>query len=162
MGLLNGGLVEESVSRHAIPDIVTLTATGAITNATHSGRTLLMGEVGGNAAATFTLPAATGSGAIFKFIVSVVNTSNYKIQVTGNDTIDGQLMITDADGTAATSFVTAATTDTITLNGSTTGGGAIGDYVELIDIASDQYALSGMLTCAAGSNIATMMSAAVS
>ena len=50
----------------------------------------------------------------------------------------------------------------ITLNGTTTGGGAIGDYVEVIDIASNQYSVSGMVTCAAGSNIATMFSATVS
>jgi hypothetical protein len=78
------------------------------------------------------------------------------------DTIDGQIVITDADGTDAGSMVTAAASDTITLNGTTTGGGAIGDYVELIDIASNQYTVSGMVTCAAGSNIATMFSATVS
>ena len=159
---LLSGLIQQNVDRHTT-DLVTLTATASITTADHAGRTLLIGEVGGDAAATFTLPAATGTGSVFKFVVSVVNTSNYKIQVAdATDTIDGQIMITDADGTAATSFVTAATSDTITLNGTTTGGGAIGDYVEVIDIASNQYAVSGMVTCAAGSNIATMFSAAVS
>jgi len=39
--------------------LVTITATGAITAATHAGRILLLGEVGGNAQATLTLPAAT-------------------------------------------------------------------------------------------------------
>ena len=57
-----------------VKPIVTLVATGSITIAAHAGRILLMGEVGGNAAATFTLPAATGSGAEYRFIVSVVNT----------------------------------------------------------------------------------------
>ena len=161
MGIL-AGLISENVDRHT-QDITTLTATASITTADHSGRTLLMGEVGGDAAATFTLPAATGSGDEYKFIVSVVNTSNYVIKVAdATDTIDGQIIITDADGTAATSFVTAAASDTITLNGTTTGGGAIGDYVEVIDIASNQYSVSGMVTCAAGSNIATMFSATVS
>jgi hypothetical protein len=161
MSILNG-LIDENVDRHTT-DMLTLTATASITSAAHAGRTLLMGEVGGDAAATFTLPAATGTGSIFKFVVSVINTSNYLVKVAdATDTIDGQIIITDADGTAATSFVTAATSDTITLNGSTSGGGAIGDYVELTDIASNQYAVSGMVTCAAGSNIATMFSATVS
>ena len=156
------GLISENVDRHT-RDILTLTATASITSAAHAGRTLLMGEVGGNAAATFTLPAATGTGSVFKFVVSVVNTSNYLIKVAdATDTIDGQIMITDADGTDASSMVTAAASDTITLNGTTTGGGAIGDYVEVIDIASNQYAVNGMVTCAAGSNPATMFSAAVS
>jgi len=161
MGIL-AGLINENVDRHT-QDIITLTATASITTADHSGRTLLMGEVGGDAAATFTLPAATGTGSVFKFVVSVINTSNYLIKVAdATDTIDGQIMITDADGTAATSFVTASASDTITLNGTTSGGGAIGDYIELIDIASNQYSVSGMVTCAAGSNIATMFSATVS
>ena len=161
MSLLNG-LINENVDRHTT-DILTLTATASITSAAHAGRTLLMGEVGGNAEATFTLPAATGTGSIFKFVVSVINTSNYLVKVAdATDTIDGQIMITDADGTDASSMVTAAASDTITLNGTTTGGGAIGDYVEVIDIASNQYAVSGMVTCAAGSNPATMFSATVS
>ena len=149
-----------------IRDLVTLTADTTITNAAHAGRILLMGEVGGDASATFTLPAATGTGAEFKFIVSVVNTSNYVIQVTGDDTIDGSVVVTNdsTDGGTASliSWPTVAASDTITLNGTTTGGGAIGDYVEVIDIASNQYSVSGMVTCAAGSNIATMFSATVS
>ena len=143
--------------------LVTIAATDAITLSEHAGRTNLLGEVGGNALVTLTLPDATGTGAVYKFIVSVVNTSNYKFVVPdANNTIDGQIMITDADGTAATSFVTAAATDTIILNGTTSGGGAIGDYIELTDIAADQWAVNGMVTCAAGSNIATMFSATVS
>ena len=161
MSLLHG-LVNQNVDRHT-RDIVTLTATASITTADHSGRTLLMGEVGGDAAATFTLPAATGTGSVFKFVVSVINTSNYLIKVAdATDTIDGQIVITDADGTAAASMVTASASDTITLNGTTARGGGIGDYVELFDIASNQYAVNGMVTCAAGSNPATMFSATVS
>ena len=107
MSLLRG-LISENVDRHT-KDMITLTATASITSAAHAGRTLLMGEVGGDAAATFTLPAATGTGSIFKFVVSVVNTSNYLIKVAdATDTIDGQIMITDADGTDASSMVTAA------------------------------------------------------
>ena len=147
-----------------IRDMVTLTATGAITNANHAGRILLMGEVGGDAAATFTLPAATGSGAEFKFIVSVVNTSNYVIQVTGDDTIDGSVVVTNdttAGGTASLiSWPTVAASDTITLVGTTTGGVQIGDYVLLTDIATDQYTVSGLLN--ASGTEATPFSAAVS
>ena len=147
-----------------IRDLVTLTADTTITNAAHAGRILLMGEVGGNASATFTLPAATGTGAEFKFIVSVVNTSNYVIQVTGDDTIDGSVVVTNdstAGGTASlVSWPTVAASDTITLNGTTTGGVNIGDYVLLTDIATDQYSVSGLLN-ASGSE-ATPFSAAVS
>ena len=145
-----------------LPAIHTFTATDAVTIAEHAGRTLLLGEVGGNAAVTLTLPAATGSGAVYKFIVSVTNTSNYKIQVAdASDTIDGIMLYLDEDGTAVTAFPTVAASDTITLNGGTTGG-IIGDYLELIDIATNQYHVRGVMRVAAGANPATPFTAAVS
>jgi hypothetical protein len=137
-------------------------ATDAITVTEHAGRTLLLGEVGGNALVTLTLPDATGSGATYKFIVSVTNTSNYVIAVPdANNTIDGVMLYLDEDGTAVTAFPTVAASDTITLNG-TTQGGIIGDYLELIDIATNQYHVRGVMRVAAGANPATPFSAAVS
>jgi len=144
-----------------LPAIHTFVATDAITVAEHAGRTLLLGEVGGNAACTLTLPAATGSGATYKFIVSVTNSSNYKIQVVGDDTIDGVMLYLDEDGTNVSAFPTVAASDTITLNGGTTGG-IIGDYLELIDIATDQYHVRGVMRVLAGANPATPFTAAVS
>ena len=145
-----------------LPAIHTFVATDAVTITEHAGRTLLLGEVDGNAALTLTLPAATGTGAVYKFIVSVTNTSNYKIQVAdATDTIDGIMMYLDEDGTAVTAFPTVAASDTITLNG-TTQGGVVGDYLELIDIATNQYHVRGVMRVPAGSNPATPFSAAVS
>jgi hypothetical protein len=140
--------------------IVTLTATGSITAATHAGKTLLMGEVGGDAAATFTLPAATGSGAEYRFIVSVVNTSNYVIQVANaNDTIDGSVTLHQDSAATVASFNTVAASDTITLDGTTTGGVSIGDELTLVDMATNQYMVKGILT--ASGTEATPFSAAV-
>jgi len=144
-----------------IRDVVTLTADTTLTNADHAGRILLMGEVGGDAAATFTLPAATGSGAEFQFIVSVVNTSNYKIQVAdATDTIDGSVILHQDGGNTVISFNTVAASDTITLDGTTTGGVSIGDELTLVDIATNQYTVKGVLT--ASGTEATPFSAAVS
>ena len=145
-----------------LPAIHTFTATDSVTIAEHAGRTLLLGEVGGNALVTLTLPAATGSGATYKFIVSVANTSNYVIKVAdASDTIDGIMLYLDEDGTAVSAFPTVAASDTITLNGGTTGG-IIGDYLELVDIATDQYHVRGVMRVAAGANPATPFSATVS
>tara|TARA_A100001011_G_scaffold200565_1_gene208881 strand:- start:8533 stop:10473 length:1941 start_codon:yes stop_codon:yes gene_type:complete len=145
-----------------LPAIHTFTATDSVTITEHAGRTLLLGEVGGNALVTLTLPAATGSGATYKFIVSVANTSNYVIKVAdASDTIDGIMLYLDEDGTAVTAFPTVAASDTITLNGGTTGG-IIGDYLELVDIATDQYHVRGTMRVAAGANPATPFSATVS
>jgi hypothetical protein len=144
-----------------LPAIHTFVATDAVTVTEHAGRTLLLGEVGGNALVTLTLPDATGSGATYKFIVSVTNTSNYVIAVPdANNTIDGVMLYLDEDGTAVTAFPTVAASDTITLNGTTTGG-VLGDYLEIVDIAADQYHVRGVMRVPAGSNPATPFSAAV-
>jgi hypothetical protein len=141
--------------------IVTLTADTAITEATHEGKTLLLGEVGGNAALAATLPAATGGGAIYRFVVSVVNTSGYTIKVTGNDVMYGNIVATSTGDTPdlAQPWPTAADSDTITLDGTTTGGVAIGDWIEVQDIAADKWAVRGVVT-ASGAE-ATPFSAAV-
>jgi hypothetical protein len=124
--------------------IVTLVATGNIVLATHEGKTLLMGEVGGNALATFTLPAATGSGAIYHFEVSVVNTSSYKIQVTTTDIMQGSIVTSNSEGTAI-SWTTAADSDTVELNATTKGGLQIGDRVEFRDILSGTWSVCGQV-----------------
>jgi hypothetical protein len=112
----------------------------------HGNKTILMSGAG--SARTFTLPAATGSGVKFKFVVAEVNTSNYLIKVANaTDVMDGSIFM-DGDEAAdvTTSFSTGATSDTITLNGTTTGGVSIGDWVELQDIASGQWSVTGLVT----------------
>lgn len=138
--------------------LATLTATATITQEAHDGKTLLMGAAG--AALTFTLPAALGTGAKFKFMVSVVNTSNYLIQVANaTDTMDGSILALQDAADTVVGWETAATSDTITLNGTTQGGVSIGDWVELQDIASGQWSVTGIVT-ASGTEV-TMFSAAV-
>ena len=118
-----------------------------------------MGEVGGDALVTLTMPEATGSGAIYKFIVTVVNTSNYVIKTAdaANCGFYGTLNLLDVDSNAQTAYAGTAADDIITLNGTTTGG-QIGDWLELTDIATDQWSVKGNLVCPAGSNVASMFS----
>ena len=141
----------------------TFVATDAITSAEHSGRILLLGEVGGNADVVLTLPDATGSGNVYEFIVTVTMASNtYKIVCPDADnTITGQIQYLDEDGTSAASFPTVAASDTITLNGGTQGG-LVGDTLTLIDIAADKWMVKGLMRVAAGADPATPFSAAVS
>ena len=142
----------------------TFTGTDAVTEAEHAGRTLLLGEVGGNANVVLTMPDATGSGNIYHFIVSVAmgGSTTYKIQAPdANNTFTGQIMYLDEDGSAVTSFPTVAASDTITLN-SGTQGGLVGDTLTLIDIAADKYVVSDNMRVSAGANPATPFSAAVS
>lgn len=106
---------------------------------------------------TATLPAATGSQAVYRFLIGTSVTSNdYIIQVADNtDIMAGYAAV---GGTTGTVFSTLATSDTITLNGSTKGGLA-GSYIELRDVAANQWVVSASLV---GSGTpATPFSAAV-
>jgi hypothetical protein len=140
--------------------LVTLTASLTLDVDTHESKILLLGEVGGDAALAVTLPPATGSGAVYEFVVSVVNTSGYTIQVTTTDIMQGSIMEKNADAGGAQAWPTEADSDTITLNGTTTGGVCIGDTIKCIDILSGTWAVSGQVT--ASGTEATMFSAAVS
>ena len=135
------------ISLAELASVKTITATDSITEAEHAGRVNLLGEVGGNALVTLTLPAATGSGNRYTFVVSVVNTSNYVIQAnTTGVTFEGVAWVTQDGGDTSVAFESGASDDTITLNGTTTGGAAIGDKLEFIDIGSGLWCVHAFLT----------------
>lgn len=127
----------------ATRNVQVATAAFAVVQNTHEGRTLLLNNAG--VATTATLPNATGSGAVYRFTVQAVNTSNYLIKTNrGADTFDGLILNSKTDGSGAMrGWSPAATDDTITLNGTTTGGSSIGDWIEVRDIATNQWAVSG-------------------
>lgn len=126
--------------------LVSLTGSTSLSVATHQNKLLMLNGTG--AAYTQTLPAATGSGAIFEFVVGAVNTSNHIITVTGDDVMYGQIITCSTGDTPdlAQPWITAANTDTITLNGTTTGGLSVGDTIKLIDIAADKWLVLGFTT----------------
>lgn len=128
--------------------LVSLAVSTAITEAAHEGRTIVMSGAG--SARTFTLPAATGGGGRYRFVVGEVNTSNYLIKsVAGADVMRGIVLgasTTDSATDAARTWSAGATDDTITLNGTTTGGVAIGDWIELEDISATGWAVRGVVT----------------
>lgn len=123
--------------------IVNLTAaTLAVTEATHDGKTITVNKADGS---TITLPAATGSGARFRFVVGTTITSvGLVIKVAdATDVMTGLALLAQDAADTAVVFETAATSDTITLNGTTTGG-IKGDIIELEDIATDLYSVRVM------------------
>jgi hypothetical protein len=133
--------------------IVTVTdATVTITDDAHVGQRIILNRAAGCVA---TLPPATGSGNRFEFIGAVDATGDQVIQVTGDDTMAGVAM-TDMTGVI---WPTAAATDTITLNG-TTSGGLKGWRVICDDIAADTWAVL-VISEASGTEV-TPFSAAVS
>lgn len=111
-------------------------ATLAVLEATHENKVVTLNRAAGIAV---TLPAATGGGAKYTFVIGTTITSNSTtIKVTGNDIMVGNAILCADGGDTVVGFETAADSDTITFNGSTTGG-IVGDKVELIDIALDTW-----------------------
>jgi hypothetical protein len=123
--------------------IVAAGATLAVTVALHDGKIIALDTAAGSVC---TLPAATGSGAKFHFVVKVTPTSNaHKVQVTGDDVMYGLALGLDDDGVPANAWGTAVDSDTISIN-SGSQGGEIGDSIECIDIAADKWAVQVRLT----------------
>ncbi len=111
-----------------------------------------------------TLPAAIGSGNRWRFEVNVLATSNsHKIQVAnGTDVMQGVVTGARVDsGNAVLGFATASTSDTISLNRTTTGSVSLGEWIEVEDVAAGVFAVKGVLS-ATGAAFATPFSAAVS
>jgi hypothetical protein len=122
-------------------------ATLTVTEALHDGKTILMDRSGGIA---ITLPAATASGMRLRFVVGSVSTTGYVISsVVGTDLMEGVIIgasTTDSGTDAARTWLSGATDDTITLNGTTKGGAAVGDWIELEDLSATGWYVRGMIT----------------
>jgi hypothetical protein len=130
----------------------------AVTSAAHSGRTVLLDRAAGQAV---TLPAATGTGNSYKFFVKTTITSNTTtIKVAdATDVMAGVAIVANDTDASASIFETAADSDTITFDGSTTGG-ILGATVELQDVATNLWSVR--VVGAATGTEATPFSATVS
>jgi hypothetical protein len=112
-----------------------------------------------------TLPASVGDGGVYNFLMSVAPdaTATHTIKVANTaDIIQGGLALSrnDASGTTVT-FGAAATHDTITLNGGTSGGVRKGDWLEVIDVASGTFVVKGQLSGTTTTAAVTAFSASV-
>lgn len=120
--------------------VIAITAATTLDDDAYAGRTINLNSATGR---IVTLPAATGSGATYTiFVGTTVSSGSHVVTVTGSDIIQGVLNI--ATDIAGVTIPTAADTDTITLNGSTTGG-VRGSWLELQDVASGVWSLRGAL-----------------
>lgn len=107
-----------------------------------------------------TLPKAVGSGLYLRFFVGATITSNSTTIKVANSTdiMQGNCLQSQDGGATLQMFETAADSDTITMNGSTTSG-IVGDFIELVDIASGLWMVR-MVSAATGTE-ATPFSATV-
>lgn len=119
---------------------VEVTATSlAITEDGYAGQTIVSNLA---AAQAFTLPAATGSGNMYRIFVQTTKTGDLTITTDGSDDLVGMVIVaTDSSGTP---FLSDGTDTIITMNGSTTGG-VKGSWVELQDVASATWRVTGHL-----------------
>lgn len=139
--------------------VVNLTAAETLSELKHGlGRIVTLNNA---AAFAVTLPASTGQGAIFRiFIGTTVTSVGMTIKVANaSDTMVGFALLAQDGGDTSVLFGASGTDDTITLNGTTTGG-TKGDYMEIEDVALNLWSVR--LTATATSAEATPFSATVS
>jgi hypothetical protein len=133
------------------------TATISLNRGEHGGRTMLFNRAGGIVA---TLPNAEGSQDEYNFVVQTAFTSDGIIKVArAADTMIGYLAASTVSFAAGSNEGVGGTDDTITMNGTTTGGLA-GSYLMLKDIAANLWLVRGFLV--GSGTVATSLSATVS
>ena len=134
-------------------------ATLTLTAASHAGKTIKLDTAAGS---IVTLPAATGTGNVYRFVVSVIATTNSHIAKVANasDAMQGVIFSMDDTSANAVAFAAVAgTDDTITLNRTTTGSVTVGEYFEVEDFATNRFHVRGFVTNTG--TPATMFSATV-
>jgi len=133
--------------------VVSLTANTTITVAAHAGRPLLCNDADG----VFTLPSIVVTepddktdpnqlanlGAQFTFIV-VTAATDMDITTDGTDKFVGGAYTGIDDSAAGKTFISGASNDTFTQNG-TTKGGLVGSIVVFTAMASAKYHVAGQL-----------------
>jgi hypothetical protein len=137
-------------------------ATITLNRESHAGGVVVLSRAAG---VTVTLPAATGTGNIYRIIIGTTATSNANIIKVANatDVMDGSVNLqqdTDVDGTLKMWRADAAD-DTMTFAGAATTGGIVGGYIQCIDYKSGFWSCQAFTQSGGGSE-ATPFSASVS
>lgn len=134
--LTNKTLTSPVISSAMVAGGSTLTLTAA----SHNGKTIALDTLAGT---TITLPAATGSGARFTFVVTVASTSNqHRINVVGDDAYFGGIFGGNDTDNATVMWPAASGADQINMNGTTTGGFK-GARVVIEDAVADGWSVIG-------------------
>jgi hypothetical protein len=92
-----------------------------------------------------TLPHATGSGKRYRFVVGTASNANTIATAPTTDVFAGQILINNTGDTSAAtvdSYPTAANSNKISPT-TVGGGGAVGDWIEVEDIAAGVWQVHG-------------------
>ncbi len=151
-----GALVASGVTQAAVAVGSSIAA-----SATNAGTTYLLNTAGGS---TLTLPAATGTGNVYKVVVTVSTTSaaHKVLAASGSDFIIG-CAVGQSNAGAVLGFHSAAATNhslQMPNAGSQPSGGITGDSYTFTDVATNLWVCSGMFT--AGTTATTPFNSATS
>lgn len=121
------------------------TATGATASVPEGGGTIVMNRAAGVLAV---LPRASGSQAKYTVIVTTTFSGGSGVVRVANstDSMIGNVVMSTATLAAGSMQAPPAGSDTITMNGTTTGGAA-GTVITLTDIAAATWLVDGVLVC---------------
>ena len=121
---------------------IAASGTLAMTQVAHAGKTIALDTAAGS---VVTLPASTGGGAVYCFLVTVTATTNSHVIKVANATDEMRgYVIQDSDtATAPNTWWAADNDDTITLNRSTSGLAAQGEYFEIVDAVLNHFFVRG-------------------
>ena len=124
--------------------IVATTAALTLNANDHAGKTVVLSSTTGRA---ITLPLATGTGNVYKlFIATTVSSGSHTLVCAGSDTFSGGVgLSTDIGGVT---IIANAADDTVTMNGTTTGG-LVGSWLQVTDVAAAKWMIEGFL-CSSG------------
>jgi hypothetical protein len=117
-------------------------ATLSMVESLHEAKIICLDTAAGS---VVTLPPSTGSGACYRFLVTVTATSNSHIIKVANATDEMRgFVIQDSDtATAPNTWWAADNDDTITLNRGSTGLAAQGEFFDIVDATANHYYVRG-------------------
>ena len=129
-------------------------ATLAATAALHAGKVVAFGRTAGT---IVTLPAATGTGNVYTFVIATTATSNANIIKVANatDVMDGSVNLqqdTDADGTLKM-WRADAGDDTMTFAGAAGTGGIVGGHITCTDYKAGFWSCQAFTQSGGGAEV---------
>lgn len=128
----------------AVAPFTITSATYTLTKDEHAGRLIVLDKADGIAV---TLPKATGSGAVYKFLFkATASGGTYVIKVANStDVYTGSIYVfNDTPGAQIWTVAAVAGADTATFNG-TTQGGYLGDFITVTDAIDGIYLIEGTI-----------------
>ena len=126
------------------PLVSVTAATLTLTAEQHAGKTMVLNRAAGS---TVTLPAPTGTGNIYRFVVGTTVTSNdYGIDAAAaTQLFKGTATVYQDGGSTALHFEAGAADHEFNMNGTTTGG-IIGDLIEFQDISATHWQVNAVIS----------------